>query len=115
MNKSSHSIGAYLSGFLLSLALTLAAFFLVSRHTLSHSALVLTIAGLAVLQLLVQLIFFLNLDRERSPRWNLQAALFALTVVVIVAGGSLWIMHNLNYHMTTPSEVNKYLQNQDGL
>jgi cytochrome o ubiquinol oxidase operon protein cyoD len=112
---NSHSISAYVAGFGLSLLLTAAAFLLVQRHSFSHRGLVAAIAALAVLQLLVQLVFFLNLDQERRPRWNLQAAIFALTVVVIIVGGSIWIMNNLNYHMTTPAEVNKYLQSQDGL
>ena len=115
MNKSGHSVSAYVTGFGLSLVLTGAAFLLVSRHTFSHTGLVVSIAALAIVQLFVQLVFFLNLDQERGARWNLQAAVFAVTVVVIIVGGSIWIMHNLNYHMTTPGEVNKYLQSQDGL
>lgn len=115
MNKPAHSISAYVTGFGLSLMLTGAAFLLVQKHNLTHRGLVLAIAVLAIMQLLVQLVFFFNLDQERRPRWNLQAALFAVTVVVIIVGGSIWIMDNLSYHMTTPAEVNKYLQSQDGL
>lgn len=114
MNKH-HSVWSYIYGFGLSLVLTGTAFLLVQDRTFSRHGLILAIAGLAIAQLFVQLLFFLNMASEDKPRWNLQAALFALTVVVIVAGGSLWIMHNLNYHMETPAEVNQYLNSQDGL
>lgn len=114
MNKH-HSVWPYVYGFGLSLTLTGSAFLMVQNHSLSRRGIILTLAGLVVAQLLVQLLLFLNLGGEGKPRWNLQAALFALMIVVIVAGGSLWIMHNLNYHMQTPAEMNQYLQHEGDL
>jgi cytochrome o ubiquinol oxidase subunit IV len=109
------TLGSYVAGFIFSLVLTGVAYGLVTRHALSHRSLLAAVAGLAVVQLLVQLVFFLNLDQEGKPRWNLQVLLFAVLVVVIVVGGSLWIMYNLSYHMATPDQTNQYLQSQDGL
>jgi cytochrome o ubiquinol oxidase operon protein cyoD len=60
-------------------------------------------------------VFFLHLGRESKPRWNLNALLFAVLVVVIIVFGSLWIMHNLNYHMQNPQQINKYLRSQGDL
>jgi cytochrome o ubiquinol oxidase subunit IV len=95
----------YISGFGLSLILTLLAYSIVwwhvhSRHiAFSHRFIMSTIMVLALTQLLVQLIFFLHVGRESRPRWNLTVLIFAAGVVVILVGGSLWIMYNLNYHM----------------
>jgi len=36
-------------------------------------------------------------------------------IVVIVVGGSLWIMKNLNYRTMTPAETNTYLRDHEGL
>jgi len=72
------------------------------------------VAGLAVTQALVQLIFFMDLGGEAKPRWRLGVLIFMVGVVLIVVFGSLWIMTNLNYHMT-PDQVNHYLNGQDGL
>jgi len=69
---------------------------------------------LATIQLFVQLIFFLHLDREPKPFWNLQVLMFAAGVIVIIVVGSIWIMNNLNYNMM-PSDVNNYLRSQDSL
>lgn len=118
---SSGTLWTYISGFLLSLMLTLTAYFLVQRHVSSHhtviadNTLIFMVIGLAVTQLLVQMVFFLHLDTESKPRWNLMAALFAATVLFIVVLGSLWIMHNLGYHHPSQEQINKYVQSQDGL
>lgn len=100
------SLAGYVAGFGLSLALTLMAFFLVaSRNSkpgvFTHRFLMVSIVALAIVQLFVQLLFFLHLDRESKPRWNLMVAAFAGTIVLILALGSLWIMNNMNYHHPT--------------
>jgi cytochrome o ubiquinol oxidase operon protein cyoD len=115
------TLGTYVTGFVLSLLLTGTAYGLVwdhvhSRHEVfSHHFLMAAVLGLAVLQLLVQLVFFLHMSRESKPRWNVLVLLFATGVVLIVVLGSLWIMDHLNYRMmSSPSEVNKYIQSQGG-
>lgn len=108
------SIHSYISGFVLSVALTLVVYMSVVRHAFSHQGLVLTIAGLAVAQCIVQLFFFLHLGSEQKARWKVFVFVAMLVVVGILVVGSLWIMDNLNYRMT-PSQVNTYLHDQDGL
>ncbi len=80
----------YVLGFVLSILLTLAAYFTVSR---------LAVVALSSLQALIQLLFFLHLGKEASPRWNLIVFLFTLLIGAIVVTGSLWIMYNLDYRM----------------
>lgn len=106
----------YVVGFVLSVAMTLVAYMAVARHELSRPVTIMTIAGLAVAQFLAQMVFFLHLGRETKPRWRLIFLLFALMVVGIVVGGSLWIMNNLNYNMMqSTQQTNQYLSSQDGL
>jgi cytochrome o ubiquinol oxidase operon protein cyoD len=113
-------ITSYVFGYLLSLELTAGAYFTVKYALRTHSSVnydkaLAYISILAVAQLIVQLVFFLHLGRESKPRWNLNALLFAVLVVVIIVFGSLWIMHNLNYHMQNPQQINKYLRSQGDL
>lgn len=108
------TVHSYTVGFVLSLVLTLAAYFTVVNDVLTGKAVVMAIAGLAVAQLLVQLIFFLHLHRESKPRLNLLVFSFMLMVVGIIVIGSLWIMENLNYHML-PHEVDEYIQEEEGI
>ena len=111
MNRASFT--SYTIGFGVSLALTLTSFYLVSNHVFRGWNMIYTIMALAAAQLIVQLVFFLHLGREGRPRWNQGVFLFMLTVLLILVVGSLWIMKNLNYHMMTPIETNKYIQDEE--
>lgn len=105
IRKKEATVSSYITGFGLSLVLTLGAYSLVkihlsSGHTiLSDIYLLYLLAILAIVQLFVQLIFFLHLNRETKPRLNRLILAFAGLVVVVIVGGSIWIMTNLNYHM----------------
>ncbi|HXE10324.1 MAG TPA: cytochrome o ubiquinol oxidase subunit IV [Verrucomicrobiae bacterium] len=112
------SIRTYTIGFVLSIVLTVAAYILTSKGTLSGWSLVYILGALAVAQLLVQLIFFLHMGRESRPRWNLTVALFAVMVVGILVFGTLWIMKNLQYshthQLTTPSQTDQLIIHDEG-
>ena len=127
------TLKSYCVGFGLSLLLTLTAFVPVMRHVNSHhtiysdTTLIVTIVVLAIVQLQVQLLFFLHLARESKPRWNLTVFTLMLTVVGILVAGSLWIMANLNYHhvpygtthdgknLTSPSQTTQYIIQDEGV
>ncbi|MDB5171051.1 MAG: putative cytochrome ubiquinol oxidase chain cyoD [Candidatus Saccharibacteria bacterium] len=100
------TLKSYATGFILSVVVTLAAYSLVVHHVFTGWDLVFALIALALVQLLIQLIFFLHLGNESKPRWNLIVFSFMMVVVLIVAIGTLWIMDNLDYnHGHTPSET----------
>jgi cytochrome o ubiquinol oxidase subunit IV len=107
------NLRSYSTGFILSLILTFAAYILVVENVFSGWVLFSALVGLAISQLLVQLIFFLHLGSESKPRWNLLVFLFMLLVLIILVFGSLWIMNNLNYHNMSPSDTNKYVEDEE--
>lgn len=104
---------AYVIGFTLSIILTLAAYSVVVSDKWRSATIMAVILVLAVIQLFVQIIFFLHVGKESKPRWNLIAMSFAAMVVLILVFGSLWIMKNLNYghehHHTTPEQDSQYI------
>lgn len=107
---------AYVVGFVLSMLLTCAAYFLVVNHLLNGGVLIAAIIGLALVQLAVQLIFFLNLGQESKPRWKLAVFLSTVSIILTIVIGSLWIMNNLNYsHMRTPAETDTYILHEEGI
>ena len=115
------TLKSYIIGFVLSLALTLTAAALVwihvsSGHTvLSHAFLYPTLLVLAVVQLFVQLIFFMHLATDSGPRWRLGVFISTAGIILIIVIGSIWIMNHLNYNMmASPAQVNAYIQSQDG-
>jgi cytochrome o ubiquinol oxidase operon protein cyoD len=90
---------SYLLGLGLALALTGAAFGLSVFKILSGTALLTTIGVLALVQIAVQFRFFLHIDLSRSKREDLQLILFSSLLILIMVGGSLWIMSNLDQRM----------------
>jgi cytochrome o ubiquinol oxidase operon protein cyoD len=86
------------------------------NHVLNIQGLIICVVSLAVVQLLIQLFFFLHLGHESKPRLNLITLLVAVLVIGMVVGGSVWIMHNLNYNMSmSQQEINKYMRDNEGL
>ena len=93
------SLRSYVVGFVLSVLLTLGAYFFVAEKVLVGLRGDLVVGLFAVVQALVQLIFFLNLTREPKPRWNLVVFLFMVLIVVLIVFGTIWILNNLNYNL----------------
>jgi cytochrome o ubiquinol oxidase operon protein cyoD len=104
----------YVVGFCLSVVLTIVAFLLVTQEVVSGGMGLFIIGSLAILQFTVQVLCFLHLGGETKPRHKQLAFAFMLGVVLILVGGSLWIMNNLDYHMSS-HKLNEYLNEQDSL
>jgi cytochrome o ubiquinol oxidase operon protein cyoD len=90
---------SYAKGFILSLILTLISFYLVSSGAFSTAHLYIAVGILALIQLFVQLVFFLHLSTHSKASWNLLSFLFTLVMVLIFVLGTLWIMYNLYANM----------------
>lgn len=105
----------YVTGFLLSVILTLSAYFVVTAADWSRKAELATIFALAVIQFMVQILFFLHLGKETRPRWKQLTFVFMVGVVIIVVLGSIWIMANLDYHHDmTPAETDQHIIKDEG-
>lgn len=106
---------AYVIGFVLSVATTLAAYFLVVNKVFTFDVLVFVIMGIAVVQLLVQMIFFLHVGR--GDRMKLATTLLTLLMVSIIAIGTIWVMYHMNYNMMdmTPAEQKQYMSEHEGI
>jgi cytochrome o ubiquinol oxidase subunit IV len=95
-----HKTGPYLVGFALALILTAIPFGLVATHALTPGTTLAVIAAAAVVQVLVHMRYFLHLDLTRSASDNLVTLAFAAVLIVIMAGGTIWIMIDLNSRMS---------------
>ncbi|MGZ3732178.1 MAG: cytochrome o ubiquinol oxidase subunit IV [Parachlamydiaceae bacterium] len=96
-----------LKGFIFSLVLTLFAYFLVSWQMIGGWGLTLTILALGIIQMWIQLHYFLHLGNEPKPQWNLLTFGFMIGVVLILVFGTLWIMNNLNERMMPQMDSKK--------
>ncbi|ADO49621.1 cytochrome o ubiquinol oxidase subunit IV [[Enterobacter] lignolyticus] len=93
------SVKTYMTGFILSIILTLIPFWMVMNGSASHVALLGTVLVSAVVQILVHLVCFLHMNTKSDEGWNLTAFVFTVLIIAIVVIGSIWIMWNLNYNM----------------
>jgi len=107
------SMGKYVIGFGLSVAVTVIAYVIAVHGSWSHDVIIGVLASLAIMQFLVQMVFFLHIGEERKPRWKQGVMWFMIGIVLLIVFGSIWIMNNLNYRMTT-TQTEHYLQEQDG-
>ncbi|MDD9328906.1 MAG: cytochrome o ubiquinol oxidase subunit IV, partial [Bartonella sp.] len=96
------SIGSYLVGFILAFLFTLGSFIPVMYGLLDSWAIntkVIYLIGMALIQIIVQIVFFLHLNSGPDARWNLTALLFTAMCVFIIIGGTWWAISHLNYNM----------------
>ena len=90
---------SYAAGFFLSVLLTVIPFALVMNGALSRVLVLFGICGSAIVQILVHLHYFLHLDTTSAKRWNLLALVFAVLIMTLFVGGTLWIMYHLRHRM----------------
>jgi cytochrome o ubiquinol oxidase subunit IV len=114
-HSSAHgSARSYIVGFLLSLVFTAIPYYMVVNKTVSGSTLLAMILGVAVLQMIIQIVFFLHLGRGPKPLYNVAFFVSTVGIILVVVGGSIWIMNHLNYNMA-PTEASKYLAEKEGI
>ncbi len=93
------SIKPLILGFVTSLVLVFVGYYISTHHYISSDTMLLSLFGIAIVQALIQLLFFLHLRMEKKPRWGFIIFLFLLLLLIIIVGGSIWIMMNLNYNL----------------
>ncbi len=90
------TLRAYLTGFIACVILTSLSFYLVVGEVLSGQLLYHTLTALAVAQAVVQLRLFLHVGQEPKPRWESIIFCVMVFMLLVIAIGTLWIMHDLN-------------------
>ena len=93
------SYGSYLIGFFASIVLSVIPYWIVTGGGFSTEMATVDVVIAAVVQLFVQLVFFMHLNTSSAQRWNVLAFLFTLLIVAVLIVGSLWIMYHLNHNM----------------
>jgi len=89
----------YMTGFVLSVILTVIPFWLVMGDVTNHKTIAAIILALGAVQMIVHIVFFLHMDTRSEGGWNMLAMIFTIVLVVITLSGSLWVMHNMNENM----------------
>ncbi|HTK01163.1 MAG TPA: cytochrome o ubiquinol oxidase subunit IV [Bordetella sp.] len=98
---ASHStFKGYMTGFILSVILTAIPFWVVMDKVFDQSSTTaMVVLGLAAVQIVVHMIYFLHMNARSEGGWNMLALIFTIVIVVITLAGSLWVMYHLNVNM----------------
>jgi cytochrome o ubiquinol oxidase subunit IV len=113
-NSEHGTMASYIVGFILSLIFTFIPYYMVVNQSVKGTALLVTILGFAVLQMIIQIVFFLHLGRGPKPFYNVTFFMLTIVTILVVVGGSLVIMSNLHYNKA-PSDQVKVLIDGEGI
>lgn len=90
----------YVIGFVLSVLLTALPFWLVMGKVLPTPGLTAAaVLGLAAVQVVVHMVYFLHMNTRVEEGWSLLSLLFTAVLVFILLAGSIWVMYHLNTNM----------------
>jgi cytochrome o ubiquinol oxidase subunit IV len=113
-NSDHGSVKSYVIGFVLSLIFTFIPYHLVVQKVMTGNVLLTTILGIAILQMFIQIFFFLHLGRGPKPLYNISFFFGTAGTILVVVMGSIFIINNLHYQMTS-EEVTKRVAQREGI
>jgi cytochrome o ubiquinol oxidase operon protein cyoD len=89
----------YTVGFILSVVLTIIPFGMVMAGGFAPGLLLAVVGITAIVQVLVQLIFFLHMNSSAEQRWNVIAFIYTILTIAVLLIGSVWVMNYLHFNM----------------
>jgi cytochrome o ubiquinol oxidase operon protein cyoD len=110
-NVPHSTLGGYATGFILAVILTAIPFWLVMGKVFNNSSTAgFVLLGIAAVQIVVHMVYFLHMNTKIEGGWSMLAMLFTVMVVVIMLSGSIWVMYHMNHNMM-PSMMNEVIRN----
>ena len=104
--ESHSTMRGYLTGFGLSVVLTVIPFWLVMARPIEDGVITsILVVFLAVAQIFVHMIYFLHMDSKSEGGWTVMALIFTVVILLITISGSLWVMYHLNSNMMPMGEM----------
>jgi cytochrome o ubiquinol oxidase subunit IV len=95
----------YAVGLGLAVLLTVTSFFVAGTDLVWQPSIPVALVVLAIAQMGVHLVFFLHITTGPDNTNNVLALAFGILIVILVIGGSLWIMANLNHNMMPMDQI----------
>jgi cytochrome o ubiquinol oxidase operon protein cyoD len=98
-------VGGYLIGLGLATLLTVVSFFIAHTTLVWQPSIPVALSVLAIGQMGVHLVFFLNITTGADNVNNIMALAFGVLIVLLIMLGSLWIMSHMNHNMLPMDQV----------
>jgi cytochrome o ubiquinol oxidase operon protein cyoD len=97
----------YVVGQVLAVLLTAVSFFVASTDLVWQPSIPIAIVVLAIAQIGIHLVFFLHIGTGPDSTNNVMALAFGILIVLLVVGGSVWIMAHLNGNMMPMDQLTR--------
>jgi cytochrome o ubiquinol oxidase subunit IV len=104
-DAASSGVLVYTTGLVLAVILTATSFWVANTSLLWAPGIPLGLTVLAIAQMGVHLVFFLHITTGPDNTNNVLALAFGVLVVLLIMGGSLWIMSRMNQNMAPMPET----------
>lgn len=104
-NSVAQEILSYLVGLALATILTATSFYIAGTDLVWAPSIPVALIVLAIAQMGVHLVFFLHITTGPDNTNNVMALAFGVLIVVLLIGGSLWIMTHLNQNNMTMDHI----------
>ena len=104
-DETGEAVGSYLVGLGLATLLTIVSFFISGTTLVWGPSIPVALVVLAIAQMGVHLVFFLNITTGPDNVNNVMALAFGVLIVLLLLAGSLWIMANLNHNMMPVDQI----------
>jgi cytochrome o ubiquinol oxidase operon protein cyoD len=104
--------GAYLAGLGFATLLTIISFVVANTTWVWGPSIPVALAVLAVGQMGVHIVFFLHITGGPDGINNLMALAFGVLIVLLLIGGSLWVMGHMNANMMNMPSMPQIMQMQ---
>jgi cytochrome o ubiquinol oxidase operon protein cyoD len=100
-----NSLLGYVVGFVLAVGLTACSFYVAGSDLIWKPGIPTGLIVLAIAQMGVHLVFFLHITTSPDSTNNVLALAFGVLIVLLVIGGSIWIMAHLDHNMMPMDKV----------
>jgi cytochrome o ubiquinol oxidase operon protein cyoD len=104
-DEAAAGLTTYLVGLGLAVLLTVVSFFISGTTLVWGPSIPVALAVLAIAQMGVHLVFFLHITTGPDNVNNVLALAFGVLIVMLLIGGSLWIMAHLNHNMMPMEQI----------
>jgi cytochrome o ubiquinol oxidase subunit IV len=98
-------VTSYLVGLGLATLLTIVSFYISGTTLVWGPSIPVALVVLAIAQMGVHLVFFLQITSGPDSVNNVMALAFGVLIVLLILGGSLWIMAHLNYNLAPMNQM----------
>lgn len=93
------ALTAYGVGLAFAVLLTAVSFYISDSNLVWRPSIPVALVVLAIAQMGVHVVFFLHITTGPENTNNVMALAFGVMIVLLIVGGSIWIMAHMNHHM----------------